>query len=220
MLNKWKYQDSIPVSDFQYREPVLAQRIALLNSAGIRAKRKIENYCQLTDGVQEMLLKLAKDCRKEGFYNFAARYLASLYSINPSREMKVMSSTYVLYSVLLHLLFNFQAHAYIEDAELNWCIGEKSLAKKLVHDVTEEQFVSLSIFTAKRLYGEYLAETRTENIKDIIVKYFQHSLDLLSKYKGNRHKVKNTAFEKSLKNFDEFEIKSKFKTYRSIAICK
>lgn len=89
MLNKWNQQDIIPSNEFQCRESVLAQRMTLLNLAGIRARRKIENIYQISDGVQEMLLNLVKECRKEGFNNFATRYLTTLYSINPSREIKV-----------------------------------------------------------------------------------------------------------------------------------
>lgn len=89
-----------------------------------------------------------------------------------------------------------------------------------MREVSEEKLTSKSVVTAKSLYGEYLAESRAEQVKDTIRNYFQSSIDLLDTFKDNKHKTKNTVFEKAMKNFDQFEIESKFKTYRAIAICK
>lgn len=93
IINKWKHNDAIPSSDFNYREPILAQRLRIVSSAGIRAKRKIESIYKIDEGIQEMLLNLSSECRKEGYYNFATRYLTTLNSLILSREMKASDFT-------------------------------------------------------------------------------------------------------------------------------
>lgn len=89
LINKWKDQDAIPSSDFAYREPILAQRIAIFNSAGIRARRKIESVLEINEGIQNMLLNLIAESRKEKSFNMATRYLATLNNQVLSKEMKV-----------------------------------------------------------------------------------------------------------------------------------
>lgn len=87
---KWKHQDGIASSDFKYKEPILAQRISIFKSAGIRATRKLNTlYGVQQDVLQTMLLDLASECRLEGNKNLAIRYLASLNSISTSEGSKV-----------------------------------------------------------------------------------------------------------------------------------
>lgn len=89
VINKWKYQDAIPSTDFVYREPILAQRIAIFHSAGVRAKRKIESVLNVTEGIQDMLLNLVAEAREEKNYNMATRYLAMLSRQPLSKEIQV-----------------------------------------------------------------------------------------------------------------------------------
>lgn len=88
MLDKWKGQDSIQSNDFKYREPIQAQRIALVEVAGTRAKRKIDHIL-MSDGKQRLIMDLIGECRMECFYNLCTRYLSMLEQLELTEEMNV-----------------------------------------------------------------------------------------------------------------------------------
>lgn len=88
MLDKWKGQDSIQANDFKYREPIQAQRIALVQVAGTRAKRKIDGILN-SDSAQRLIMDLVGECRAEGSYNLSTRYLSMLEQLELTDEMTV-----------------------------------------------------------------------------------------------------------------------------------
>lgn len=92
VINKWKGQDAIAPSDFIYREPILAQRVRLIEAAGVRAKRKIQSVFKSDEGIPAMILQLVSECREEGQFTFATRYLATIRAKGLSREMNVSAS--------------------------------------------------------------------------------------------------------------------------------
>lgn len=102
VVNKWKYQDTIPAKDFCYQEPILAQRIAIFKSVGIRAKRKIENIFKIDEGIQQMMLNVAIKCREENAPHLAERYLSTLDAMNLTNEMKVLSYYLYYYNLLTY----------------------------------------------------------------------------------------------------------------------
>ncbi|XP_055323121.1 serine/threonine-protein kinase ATM isoform X2 [Sitodiplosis mosellana] len=155
VINKWKNQDRIASCGFKYREPILAQRVTLLESAGVRAKRKFESVCKFGDGIQQMILNLVAECREEDFLNLGERYSAALHKKALNREMK--------------------ARAFIEDAQLNWKRGESEMAQLLIANVIKQEFPSLTRAKAFGIMGEYLAEARLEDTKTIIKSYFKES---------------------------------------------
>lgn len=90
VFDKWRVQDQIVCSDFDYKEPILAQRITIARAAGLRATRKLQNTFNVrSDILQSMLLHVATECRLEGRTNLAIRYLAVLNNMTPSSEIKV-----------------------------------------------------------------------------------------------------------------------------------
>lgn len=104
-MNKWKDEEELPFSSFENREPILAQRIVLFNSAGVRAKRKIESFFNISEGTQEMLLNLASVCRKEGFSNLAIRYMADLHSMELPRDFQVIFWFKIIFNYKNETLF-------------------------------------------------------------------------------------------------------------------
>lgn len=90
VFDKWRLQDQIGCSDFKYKEPILAQRITIAKSAGLRATRKLQNTFNVrADILQSMVLHVATESRLEGNTNLAIRYLAVLNTMNTSNEIKV-----------------------------------------------------------------------------------------------------------------------------------
>lgn len=129
VINKWKHQDAIPSSDFCYREPILSQRIQIFKTAGVRAKRKIESIFGIDEGIQEMVLNLAVECRQEGAHALAVRRLAELESMSLSHEMRV--GTFHIFSPQEKININC---LIISSQKQTWrllsCIGVAAIVKR------------------------------------------------------------------------------------------
>lgn len=115
IINKW---NQVSLCGFSYREPILAQRVIMVQSAGIRAMRKIGNVCKFGTSIQQMILNLMTECREEGYFNLGERYSATLHKMQLSHIMK--------------------AEALIEDAQLSWARGEGEMAKHMIDAVIKE----------------------------------------------------------------------------------
>lgn len=206
IIQKWKHQDAVPSNEFICREPILAQRIILFQSAGLRAQRKIENVCNLTNGIQQMILELAGECREERCFNMSQRYLASLREMNTSREMSIK----MLY----------------ENAKLSWDIGDHVLTKHMIDAVRNERILSHVPIAAWGMYGEYLAETRAENTRTIIEEYFKKSnrmskalmMKVSSDSESNRIYRRDCCL--SLEEVQQFKSDNKVRNLRAMAKCK
>lgn len=127
IINKWNDQDQVSLCGFSFREPILAQRVIMVQSAGIRAMRKIENVCKFGVSLQRMVLNLITECREEGYFNLGERYSATLHKMQLSNEMK--------------------AETLIEDAQLSWTRGEGEMAKHMIAAVIDENKPTLVPFT-------------------------------------------------------------------------
>lgn len=126
IINKWNDQDQVSLCGFSYREPILAQRVIMVQSAGIRAMRKIANVCKFGVSLQQMILNLITECREEGYFNLGERYSATLHKMELSHEMR--------------------AETLIEDAQLSWTRGEGEMAKHMIAAVINENKPTLVIY--------------------------------------------------------------------------
>lgn len=79
------------MAEFNCREQVLAQRIVILKTAGVRALRKIKIFDEQfsKNGIQQMILDLGSECREEGHHNLCRGYLSTLKTMQLSKDMKV-----------------------------------------------------------------------------------------------------------------------------------
>lgn len=195
---KWKHQDGIQFTDFKYREPILAQRISIVKSAGVRAGRKLNSlFGEQQDVIQTMLLTLASECRVEGNTNLAVRYLA---------QLQLVSSTDVSMAKML-----------LEDAQLNWSIGNHLLSERILTGLLKGNDMD-SHFTrviSRRLLGEYKAESYSDSVETLIEKNFQHSLDMLHKLKDNRAACVDRGYSGEF--IDKFVRENQAKAYEAIA---
>lgn len=198
MINKWKNQDRIASCDFKYREPILAQRVTLLESAGVRAKRKFESVSKF-DGIQQMILNLVAECREEGFLNLGERYSATLHKKNLIREMK--------------------ARAFIEDAQLNWKRGELEMAQHLITNVAKQEFPSFTRAKAIGMMGEYLAEARLEDTKTIIDSHLKESIRFSSKLQRSDLKP-GESYYVPREERDQLHLENRKRNNLAIAKCK
>lgn len=200
IINKWKYQDQIATCGFNYREPVLAQRVTMFQSAGVRARRKIENVCKFTEGIQQMILNLVTECREEGFTNLGNRYSCALQKMTLSREMR--------------------AKALIEDAQLNWNGGETEMAKHLISAVIDENTPSFTHSKALGMMGEYLAEARLEDTRTIFKSYLMKSMMFSANLKMNDKIAAGKTYYHSPEEKERLDLENRRRNYQAMAKCK
>jgi hypothetical protein len=147
VLDKWKKQGHLSLSEFQYMEPILAQRAVLLLNAMLVAGND-EMRQQLAVRLADIQLSTAKLARIEGWHHVGDRYLC------------MMSQVGRLSSVVK-----------LEQAQLLWGKGDHEVGRNilrsllgelsLIGDGTDEDKLLYS--SALTLYGNWMVETRSEN---------------------------------------------------------
>lgn len=200
IINKWNYQDQVSLCGFNYREPILAQRVIMVQSAGVRAARKIENVGKFGASLQQMILNLITECREEGFFNLGHRYSATLHKMQLSGEMK--------------------AHALIEDAQLSWSRGEGDMAKHMITAVIAENKPTFTHAKALWMMGEYLADARLEDTNTIIQTYFSKSVSFSTNIKKSEHIPVGSAYYYSPEDRQRLDLENRKRNYQAIAKCK
>lgn len=196
LLNKWKYQDEIASCEFSHRETILAQRLTMFQSAKAVATRKIESS---GNGIQQMLRKLASECRRAGFNNWARRYLSKLHKLIEKKGFDVSKE--------------LKARALIEDAQLTWTQGETDAAQQMITAVIDMKLPSFTHSKALGIMGEYLAEARLEDTKTIIDKYLLKSIESSTNLKEIEGKIYRQPLE-------EIKRLNRKRNYQAMARCK
>lgn len=201
LISKWKHQDGIASSGFNYREPILAQRVVLFESAGIRVKRKLDNVCKFTDGVEQMILNLVAECREEGFLNKGERYSLMFHKKKLSVEIE----------------HEMRARGFIEDAQLNWSRGESEMAQHLINHVIKEQRPSFTHPKALRMMGEYLAEARLEDTNTIVKSYFMRSMKFSTNLRSKD--LTGKAYNLPAEERMHLDLENRQRNYQAMAKC-
>ncbi|KFB44231.1 hypothetical protein ZHAS_00012124 [Anopheles sinensis] len=152
LLSQWDAQDKLPYSEFGLMERLLSQRLCIFNTARVRAKRK-----WVPQAIYNTLLLLIHESRLGGYHDSALRNIriATGFELPP----------------------NVKALVQLEDAQLNWSLGDRKLACELALEVMENQrYNDLMVnATACRVYGEFMAESHTKEVHTLYQDYFQQS---------------------------------------------
>lgn len=186
---------------FSYREPILAQRVIMVQSAGIRATRKIENVGKFGTSLQQMILSLIVECREEGSFNLGERYSAALHKMQLSRELK--------------------EEALIEDAKLCWTRGEGEMAKHMIAAVINEKQPTFTHAKALHMMGEYLADSQLEDTNTIIQTYFERSIGFSTNVKQkSEHITVGSAYYHTPEERERLDLENRKRNYKAIAKCK
>lgn len=201
IINKWKYQDQIASCGFDYREPILAQRITMLQSVGVRAKRRFENSYNLSNSlIPQMMLNLVAECREEGFFDFGQRYSVTLQRMELPREMELK--------------------ALIEDAQLSWHRGEGEMAQHMIDKVISKETPTFTHAKALGMKGEYLADARLEDTNIIIKSYLQDSVTFSATIKTKGEDFRKKPFYHPPKEREHLDMENRKRNYQAIAKCK
>lgn len=196
ILKKWDQQDKIATHDFKYKESILSQRASIFKTLGLQGSRIWTRISP--EPLQNILLKIVSEARIVSNKNVSIRNLAILNS--------------------LELTKTTEARVLLEDSQLNWSLGDKNLAKKLAfHVATETEYnTTLSKVVALRLYGEFLAESRSENPIVIYKEFFKTSLNLLKKIDQNQSTLSDKIGLQHI-DFVTFEKETRLEIYDSLA---
>ncbi|XP_037926339.1 serine/threonine-protein kinase ATM isoform X2 [Hermetia illucens] len=197
ILQKWDQTSKMEYGHFEHKELSLSQKIALFNMAGIRAQRKIEDSYK-GNIVGEHLLNLIMECKLAGNKNLVIRNITRLRNMDIKPELK----TKVL----------------IEDADINWKMGNTSMAKSILHHIikTEAYACCFKKVDALRIYGEYHAESNSESFEIIYKKFFKISSKLLDNFTAKKDDIAKTL-PSVLKDYEQYNHSSRKNIHRSIA---
>ncbi|XP_046739148.1 serine-protein kinase ATM isoform X2 [Diprion similis] len=171
MIEKWNTQDSMGVNDFEYIEPILSQRIVLLQSNEKGKNQVVKN------ALVDTYFRLNQLSKKHGYSQTSARALGSLAKqVELSAEVKT----------------NLQ----YEEAVLAWMSGDQELGRHLLHNLLVNETLSLSMQAqAFTQYGNWMAETKSENPQRVIDKYYLTSLKYSEKIKNPTERDKKNLLD-------------------------
>uniref|UniRef100_A0A182F611 Serine/threonine-protein kinase ATM n=1 Tax=Anopheles albimanus TaxID=7167 RepID=A0A182F611_ANOAL len=153
LLDKWNQQDSLSYSEFELQEQILSQRWSILQTTIDRTKQK-----WVPAAVYNTLLLLIHESRSRGLHDCALRNLALIETMS--------------------LPANAQAIVLLEDAQLNWGMGNHKLACDRAMDVLEnKQYSDMMVnAVALRLYGQFQAESDSKELVTLRRDFFDKSL--------------------------------------------
>uniref|UniRef100_A0AAG5D6U4 Serine/threonine-protein kinase ATM n=1 Tax=Anopheles atroparvus TaxID=41427 RepID=A0AAG5D6U4_ANOAO len=158
LLEQWDQQDQLPYSEFGFMERLLSQRLSIFNTARLRAKRK-----WIPQAIYRTLLLLIHESRLRGYNDCALRNIriAGSFELPP----------------------NVKALVQLEDAQLNWSLGDRKLACDLALEVMENRKYNDRMVnaTACRVYGEFLADSHTQEVAALNHDFFQPSKACVTK---------------------------------------
>ncbi|XP_029658408.2 serine-protein kinase ATM isoform X1 [Octopus sinensis] len=179
LLEKWEIQRQIWRADFEFVEPVQHLCCVLLSVCGEQPGHQL-------DGLARQYQNLIKAACQDGKYEIAER---CLYLLDELKKKHTLEQ-----SVILQTEF--------ERANFLWKRGEQTTAKNLMKTIIIQlegdaigevcSEIAQLYPSALNTYGNWLAETRSENPKDIMQFYLAKAV---SKLQGTEPNKSNVAIE-------------------------
>ncbi|XP_071112563.1 serine-protein kinase ATM-like [Haliotis cracherodii] len=157
-----------PVNEFEFLQPVWDVKCAALKILARKYQQRDLNGVSVSSVLCQQLQNMAEFARREGRYQVAERIIAELrQQENEDRGFKLQLE--------------------IEEARLYWARDEQNTAKHLMKSLIGKlEKIQDECYEAVRLlpqalgtYGNWLAETRTENPSVILENYLEKTVELL-----------------------------------------
>jgi hypothetical protein len=150
-VDKWKQQCCLTLNEFQYMEPILVQRAVLLRNAALVEKND-DMKQQLVKHLAEIQLSTAELARTEGWHHVGVRCLQMLSQVGRLSSL-------------------VEGQSKLEEAQLLWGRGNREVARRILRSLlgelsligNESHEMRLLYSSALTLYGNWMAETRSEN---------------------------------------------------------
>ncbi|XP_068082647.1 serine-protein kinase ATM [Anabrus simplex] len=172
VLEKWRLQDEISFNEFEFIEHILWQRTVLLSLAEAGKGEKIQKAMEV---LANLHLDIAILARNEGCHQVAARSHAAVTQI-------------------VEHVPNIAVRLKLEEACLSWERGDKEVGKYLLRSLLSS-FSSAGIIsdddlkiysTSLKLYGDWMAETKSENARIILNNYYLKAIRIMENASGGK----------------------------------
>ncbi|XP_022917596.2 serine-protein kinase ATM [Onthophagus taurus] len=170
---KFEEQDSIPKVDFKSYEPIKVQRIVILTeylkNRELSTKIDVET-CK--EYLVNLYLDFAASAREAKQFNIAKRAISSLSTINPLKD-------------------EYRYKKVLEEGKICWNMGDKITARYLIHELFSKNDNIRLNFSSMKLYGQWMAESQSENPQTILNTYFLEPLKLMKSIDKEKEDLEN-----------------------------
>ncbi|XP_056641369.1 serine-protein kinase ATM isoform X1 [Diorhabda sublineata] len=169
ILDKWKSQDKlIKSNDFQYVEPIITQRLVMLNDYLFKNvdDDDVKNY------IIDLSLDFANWAKGEKRFKESSIILENLKKIR-SLDNEIMTKIDLI------------------DAQLSWSLNNTLVARQILNRLCKSTDITKLKSAALKLTGQYMSESNSENRTKIITNYFLASVKLMGSVKRDEEDIKN-----------------------------
>ncbi|EGI58185.1 Serine-protein kinase ATM, partial [Acromyrmex echinatior] len=155
ILRRWNEHNISLIGQFEHVEPILSQRITMF-----RIRESLRTNADVQKAFFDTCLDLAKVAESQGNFSVATRALRPL-------ELHQNLST------------NLKNQLLYQESLLTWMKGEQVIARHLLRSLIEKKDPKPSLKAkALRVYGDWMAETKSENPQAVIQKYYLASIEI------------------------------------------
>lgn len=171
LFDAWYQQGFNDTHDFQYVESILSQRVVMYNM-----RKSGSTLSSMTRALIHTHLEIAEISEEQGYFSIAARSLGTLTKMNGLPDGARDQLTY-------------------QEAVLAWKRSNQDVGRYLLRNLIKKTSLKPSLrANILRVYGNWMAETKSENPQAIIEKYYEASIKMDNGI-GNRslRAIKNRA---------------------------
>ncbi|CAL7943643.1 unnamed protein product [Xylocopa violacea] len=155
VLHKWQQQDIANINEFQYMEPILTQRTVMF-----QINDTLVNNENIKHALYNTYLEISKIAADKGNLHIAARSLAVL-----------AKQEYLAPEIHDQLLYQeFLLARFRKDLDVG-----RFVLHKLIHKETLDVNLRAQML---RVYGDWMAETKSENPQTVVKEYYLKSIDI------------------------------------------
>lgn len=154
ILQRWNEHKIILIGQFDHVEPILWQRIIMF-----RIRESLWTDVNVQEAFFATCLDLAKVAECQGNFSVAIRALGTL-------------------KLHQNLPMNLKNQLLYQESLLAWMNGDQMMARHLLRSLIEKKNPKPSLRAkALRVYGDWMAETKSENPQAVIQKYYLASIE-------------------------------------------
>lgn len=154
ILRRWNEHEITAIGQFDHVEPILWQRITMF-----RIRESLWMDANVQEAFFATCLDLAKVAEGQGNFSVATRALRTL-------------------ELHQNLPVNLKNQLLYQESLLAWMNGEQVIARHLLRSLIEKKNPKPSLRAkALRVYGDWMAETKSENPQAVIQKYYLASIE-------------------------------------------
>lgn len=154
ILRRWNEHEISLIGQFDHVEPILWQRITMF-----RIRESLWTDTNVQEAFFATCLDLAKVAEDQGNFSVATRALRTL-------------------ELHQNLPMNLKNQLLYQESLLAWMNDEQVIARHLLRSLIEKKNPKPSLRAkALRVYGDWMAETKSENPQAVIQKYYLASIE-------------------------------------------